>query len=68
MTEVLRIFSHDHNPLAVAAQEYELAKEHHREMLRRDFRNPGHQQRFADAQERLEAARETYLRLMVLQG
>lgn len=61
----LRVFTHDHNPLAVAEQEYELAKKHHRDVLRASFRDPDSQQRFADAQERLETAREAYLSLMM---
>lgn len=67
--QVLRVFTHDHNPLAVAAQEYELAKRHHRRVLQSArFCDPEGQRRFADAQERLETAREAYLSLMIEHG
>jgi hypothetical protein len=59
------IFTHDHNAFDVAAQEYELAKQHHREVLMHlNAFNLEHQWRFSDAQERLEAARERYLTLL----
>jgi hypothetical protein len=63
--QVLRVFTHEFNPLAVAQQDYEMAKLHHREVLRcLRFSDPESQRRFVDAQERLETAREAYLRLL----
>ena len=62
---VLRVFSHDHNTGDVARQEYELAKEHFREVCRlRDPTNPDHQRRFHDALERQGVARERYVDLL----
>ncbi|QEH36532.1 hypothetical protein OJF2_51160 [Aquisphaera giovannonii] len=60
------LFEIEHNRLPALAQEYELAKEHKREVLRHsDARNPDHQRRFSDAQEREEAARERYVAALV---
>jgi hypothetical protein len=57
-----RVFTIEHNRLDTARQEYELAKEHYAEVLKlREPGRPDHQQRFADAQERLERGREAYL-------
>lgn len=62
---VLRVFDHSHNPRQVAAQEYELAKEHFKELLEyRDATNPDHQKRFQDALDRQEAARERYIKAL----
>jgi hypothetical protein len=59
------IFTHEHNAAAVAEQEYEMAKEHVREVsLLRDPTNPDHQRRFRDAMDRQEVARERYVRLL----
>lgn len=59
-------FEIEHNRLSALAQEYELAKEHKREaLLHRDARNPDHQRRFQDAQEREAAARERYVAALV---
>lgn len=56
------VFTHEHNALEVAAQEWELAERHFREVCQHgDMRNPDHQQRFRDAVERREAARERWL-------
>lgn len=56
--EILRAFTHDHNPLEVAEQEYEMAKEHYRQVLLHcDPLNPDHTRRFHDALDRLDAAR-----------
>jgi len=58
-------FAHQHNALDVATQEYELAKLYFREVLKyRDATNPEHQQRFRDALERQEAARNAYLKAL----
>jgi hypothetical protein len=63
MAEVLRVFTHGHNAIEVATQEYELAKEHLREVSKhRDPTNPDHQKRFRDAMDRQELARDAYLR------
>jgi hypothetical protein len=65
MTTILRVFTHEHNAIAVAAQEYQMAKEHVREVcLLRDPTNPDHQKRFLDAMDRQEAARERYVELL----
>ncbi len=62
---VLRVFTHEHNRLEVARQEYQQAKEHFREvMLHRDSTNPDHQKRFKDALDRQEAARERFIEEM----
>jgi len=64
-TKVIDAFTHQHNALDVATQEYELAKEHFREVLKyRDATNPEHQQRFHDALERQDAARDAYLKAL----
>lgn len=56
------LFTIEHNRLPALEQDYELAKEHQREVLRcRLPLNPEHQRRFQDAQERLNEARERYL-------
>jgi cytoplasmic iron level regulating protein YaaA (DUF328/UPF0246 family) len=58
-------FSHAHNPLDVAHQEYELAKQHFREVMQyRDATNPEHQKRFRDAVNQQEAARNAYLKAL----
>lgn len=55
-------FTHEHNAREVVAQEYRLAKEHLREVMRyRDSTNPEHQKRFRDAIDRQEAARERFI-------
>lgn len=60
------LFAIHHNRLPALEQEYELAQEHKREVLRhRDARNPDHQRRFQDAQEREAAARERYVAALV---
>ncbi|HEX4611073.1 MAG TPA: hypothetical protein VH092_22980 [Urbifossiella sp.] len=63
---VLRAFNHEHNAAEVARQEYEFAKQHFREVCAfRDPTNPDHQQRFRDAADRQEEARERWLRVLV---
>ncbi|HEX4608222.1 MAG TPA: hypothetical protein VH092_08450 [Urbifossiella sp.] len=63
---VLRAFNHEHNASEVARQEYEFAKQHYREVCSQyDGRCRNCQSRFLDASERLEAARERWLRVMV---
>lgn len=58
-------FDHDHHRLEVARQEYALAKEHFREVcLHRIAGNADHDQRFRDAAERREVARERWLKLL----
>jgi hypothetical protein len=65
VTTILRVFTHEHNAAAVAEQEYEMAKEHVREVcLLRDPTNADHQKRFLDAMDRQEAARERWLKLL----
>jgi hypothetical protein len=60
--EIFRAFSHEHNALEVATQEYRHAKEHFREVLHyRDCTNPDHQRRFRDALDRQEEARDRYV-------
>lgn len=62
---VLAAFTHVHNMPRVARQEYALAREHYREVCDHfDAVNPDHQRRFLDAAERLEVARERWLREM----
>lgn len=59
------MFVIEHNRLEAIAQEYQLAKQHVREVcLHRDPTNPDHHRRFKDAMERQEVAREAYLRLI----
>ncbi len=60
------LFEIEHNRLPALAQEYELAKEHKREVLKRRIPwNPEHNRRFRDALEREEAARERYVSALV---
>ena len=59
---VLRAFTHDHNRAEVVRQEYEMAKEHYRQVLLHcDPLNSDHTRRFHDALDRLDAARERWL-------
>jgi hypothetical protein len=60
---VVSVFSHTHNAPRVAKQEYDHAKAHYREVCDNfNVLSPDHQRRFRDATERMEAAREVYLR------
>lgn len=65
--EVLtNFFTHEHNALEVATQDYKLAKAHFRDVLHyRDATNPEHQKRFQDALDRQELARERYVESLV---
>jgi hypothetical protein len=59
------IFTHDHNALDVARQEYNMAKQHFREVMKhRDCTNAEHQRRFRDALERQGVARERFVELL----
>ncbi|WP_435008013.1 hypothetical protein P12x_005280 [Tundrisphaera lichenicola] len=63
------LFAIEHNRLPALEQEYELAKEHQREVLKcRVPLNPEHQRRFADACDRLDSARERYIAALDEQG
>ena len=62
---VLRFFTHEFNAEGVAHQEYQLAKQHFREVCEhRDPANLDHQKRFHDAVERQEAARERWFKVL----
>ncbi|OWK42164.1 hypothetical protein [Fimbriiglobus ruber] len=55
------LFAHQHNSKEVAWQEYEAAKQHFREICRsRVIGDPEHHQRFRDAMDRQELAREAW--------
>ncbi len=55
-------FVHEHNPLEVSKQEYELAKRHVREVLKyRQAGNTRHELRFQDAVARRDAALDRFV-------
>jgi hypothetical protein len=63
---VIEVFSHTHNVPHVARQEYGHAKQNYRDVLAGyDATAPGNDQRFQDACDRLDAARERWLKEMV---
>jgi hypothetical protein len=57
--EVIRVFTHDHNALEVARQEFMLARQHRRDLLNRSWDSP----RYLEALEREDLARELYYSL-----
>lgn len=62
---VVEVFTHHHNVPRVAKQEYDLAKQHYREVCDNfNATNADHQRRFRDAADRLEVARERWLGLL----
>ena len=62
---IQNVFTHEHNPLEVARQEYDLAKEHFRQVvLNRVIGIPGHERRFRDALDRKIAARDRFVEML----
>ena len=63
--QVLRVFSHEHNTLEVARQDYELAKQEVDRMLIKGFHRLSHyHERFQAGVDRRDQARERWLRAM----
>lgn len=60
---VIVAFTWEANKAEVARQEYVLAKEHYKAFWERRMRCRDHAERFADALERLDRARERLFRL-----
>ena len=60
---VLRVFNFEHNVRDVIHQEYAMARQHYDEVCAsRKVFDPAHTERFRDARERLNRARELMLR------
>ncbi|WP_020471497.1 hypothetical protein [Zavarzinella formosa] len=59
------IFTHDHNALEVARQEYEAAKKHFREVMENKVCGiPDHERRYRDAMERQNSACEKFAKTL----